>query len=377
MSVPRCVRLAAALALPLALAAARPTAAAPADTTADGFRMAVAPYTFRFPRDHASHPDTRTEWWYFTGHLRAGSRRFGYELTFFRVGVRPRRGPEASAWALHDIYLAHLALTDETRGRFRFHERVERPSLGLAGADTSRLHVWVGDWTCARGPDGRTIRLGARAPDFALALELTPLKPPVIHGEGGVSRKGEGRGRATHYVSFTRLATGGTLTVGGRVLVVEGVSWMDHEFGSDALTPDEAGWDWWSVQLDDGRELMLYRLRRRDGTSEPASSGTLVERDGRSVHLPLAAFSTEATGEWTSARSGARYPSGWRLRVPRAGLDLDVTPTVRDQELVSTGPAGLTYWEGSVRVRGTAGGRPVTGVGYVELTGYAGAPPSM
>uniref|UniRef100_A0A832I3P1 Carotenoid 1,2-hydratase n=1 Tax=Eiseniibacteriota bacterium TaxID=2212470 RepID=A0A832I3P1_UNCEI len=365
-----------AAALGVALAAAPAPAAAPPRNEL-GYRLAVPPWRFEFPRDHAAHPEFQTEWWYYTGHLRAGGRWFGFELTFFRVGLDPARRASRSAWAPHTLHFAHAALTDERGRRFRFDERAARPALGMAGADSARLRAWIGDWSAELLPDGRTHRLRAPARDFALALDLAPLKPPAAHGADGVSQKSAGEGRASHYYSLTRLAARGTVTVDGVEHAVEGTAWMDHEFGSSQLAPDLVGWDWFAVQLEDGRELMLYRLRREDGSDEPHSSGTLVARDGRATHLPREAFSIEATGAWTSPHSGATYPSGWRLRVPRAGLDLALEPTLADQELRTGGPAGVTYWEGAVRVTGAAAGAPARGRGYVELTGYAGRAPGF
>lgn len=342
---------------------------------ADGFALAVPPYAFAFPRDHASHPGFRTEWWYYTGHIAAGARRFGYELTFFRVGLPHLRAGSTSAWAARDLVFEHVALTDETGSRFRCADEARRPALGIAGADSTRYDVWLDDDHARLAHDGRTHLLRGQGQDFGFTLALVPGKPPAVHGEDGVSQKTAGAGNASHYYSLTRMATRGTLRVAGDSLAVDGVSWMDHEFGSSRMADTHAGWDWFSVQLDDGRELMLYRLRRRDGGIEPLSSGTLVERDGRTRHLALADFAIDSTGAWTSPRTHARYPSGWRLRVPSADIALVLEPTVRDQELVAAQMGGVAYWEGSVRVLGTAGGRPVTGEGYVELTGYGGRGP--
>jgi predicted secreted hydrolase len=343
----------------------------------DGWRLAVEPRRFTFPRDHAAHPEYRTEWWYYTGHLEAGGRRFGYQVTFFRAGLDRARERSRSAWAPHTLHFAHFALTDETRGRFRFHDVMRRPALGLAGADTARYHVWVEGSSARLLPDGRAHRVVAVAPEFSLALDLAPLKPPVLHGERGLSRKSSGWGNASHYYSLTRMATSGTLEAGAESLAVTGESWMDHEFGTSQLAEDQVGWDWFSLQLDDGRELMLYVLRRKDGGIEPLSSGTLVGAAGSWRHLERREFAIEAIGRWTSPASGARYPHGWIVRVPGEGLELEVTPTVRDQELRADASGGIVYWEGSARVRGTSRGRAVAGRGYVELTGYAGPTPGL
>lgn len=341
------------------------------------YRLAVPPYRFRFPRDHAAHPEFQTEWWYYTGHLSSGGRRFGFELTFFQVGIDPERKKSKSAWAPHTLYFGHFAVTDEDRGAFHYTESASRPALGMAGSETRRYRVWIHDWSAELLPDGKTHRLKASVPDFGIDLDLTPLKPPALHGIDGVFQKSAGLGRASHYYSMTRLESRGTLRLNGERLPVTGLAWMDHEFGSNQLTPQEAGWDWFSLQLENNRELMLYTMRLKDGGVEPESGGTIVNPDGTWKRLPLAAFQARPAATWRSPRTRAVYPSGWTVRVPAEGLDLRITPTVADQELVTSGSLGVTYWEGSVRVEGNERGKPVRGVGYVELTGYTGAAPAF
>jgi predicted secreted hydrolase len=345
----------------------------------DGFRLAVPPYTFQFPIDHAAHPTFRTEWWYYTGHLRAEDHRFGYELTFFRVGVPVReRAPGAvvSSWRTQQIIFRHLALTDENGKKFRFDERGERQALDLAGADSTRYLVWLGDDYAGLEPDRTTHRLVAAAPDFGIDMRLTPERPPVIHGIDGVSQKSAGLGNASHYYSLTRLTTHGRLRLGGDTLAVEGLSWMDHEFGSARLSNTHTGWDWFSVQLSDGRDLMLYRMRMVDGRLDTCSSGTLVEPDGRVRHLTVGEFDSRAVAQWVSPKTGGRYPGGWwEVNVPGESMRLRLTPALEDQELVAASMGGLAYWEGSVRVTGRSAGQAVTGQGYVELTGYVGPSP--
>lgn len=362
-----------ALAVLCAAAPGEPPAI-PAD--ADGFRLAVPPYEFVFPLDHAAHPTFRTEWWYYTGHLKAGERTFGYELTFFRVGLPVAgSGKGGSAWRAHHMLFQHLALTDEKAGRFLASDRGERQALDLAGADSTRYLVWIGDDYAGLEADRKTHRLVGNAKGFALDLRLVPEKPPVIHGERGVSQKTAGQGNASHYYSITRLATRGRLVLGKDTLAVAGTSWMDHEFASDRLKDTHAGWDWFSVQLSDGRDLMLYRLRLKGGGLEPFSAGTLTDAAGKVRHIRYTEFDTGPTGEWVSPRTGGRYPSGWIVRIPGEGIDLKLAPTVPDQELVAASMGNLAYWEGSVRVTGTSAGKPVTGQGYVELTGYTGRSP--
>lgn len=339
------------------------------------WRLARPGYRYAFPRDHASHPQFQTEWWYYTGHLHAGGgRRYGFELTFFRVGVR-RGPPSRSAWALKDVYFAHFAITDPSRRRFLVTERINRGALRMAGAEAARYRVWIDDWSATL--DGKTHRLRATGPEGSLDLDLHSSKPPVIHGVGGISRKAAGEGRASHYYSLTRMQGSGTLRLGNERTSVTAQAWMDHEWGSNQLTADQIGWDWFSLQLDDGRELMLYLMRRRDGRVDPVSSGTLVAPEGSARHLRLPEFQVTAIGTWKSPRTGGRYPARWRIAVPAAKLDVTLEPVMADQELVTTGGAGIVYWEGAVRVSGGSGpSASARGMGYVELTGYApGASP--
>lgn len=327
---------------------------------------------YRFPRDHAAHPEFKTEWWYYTGHLTTDTGKpFGYQLTFFRVGLGPPRPGATSAWAAPVVFFAHLALTDIDGNRFVFREKSGRGALGIAGAETDRYRVWIDDWQGELA--GESHRLQARDPEVGLELILTPEKPPVIHGEDGISRKAAGEGFASHYYSLTRMATRGVLSYQGQTQAITGMSWMDHEFSSSQLAPSQTGWDWFSLQLSDGSDLMLYLLRHRDGSLAPHSSGTLVDPQGGPRHLKLGDFQVEATGTWTSPRSGAVYPAGWRLSLPGAGYTLTLTPSVVDQELVTAASTRVTYWEGSVRVTGEQRGQKISGQGYVELTGYAGS----
>ncbi|MEJ5330333.1 MAG: lipocalin-like domain-containing protein [Desulfobaccales bacterium] len=336
-----------------------------------GFLTARPGYQWQFPRDHGAHPGYRTEWWYYTGHLVSDQGElFGYQVTFFRVALTPSPPRRASAWAADTVYFAHLALTDGPGRRFYFRERAQRGALGLAGAATDRLHVWVDDWQATA--QGEDIRLTARDEGLALDLTLTPVKPPVFHGDGGFSRKAAGTDHASLYYSLTRLATRGSVTVNGRRFSVSGESWMDREFSSSQLAPNQAGWDWFALQLEDGAEIMLYHLRLTDGGVDAASSGTYVDPQGRTRHLTRDDFRITVTGHWRSAQSGARYPAAWEIRLPALGYELSLTPTLPDQELRTTGSTRITYWEGQVKVTGRLQDAPVTGRGYVELTGYAG-----
>ncbi|HWT05780.1 MAG TPA: lipocalin-like domain-containing protein [Xanthomonadales bacterium] len=340
--------------------------------TSLGFLNARVPWVFQFPRDHAAHFSFQSEWWYFTGHLVADDgRRFGYELTFFRYGLRPgdpRPLRGQSEWRGNQVYPVHLALTDERGQRFVYDERFAREALGMGSASDRVLDVRADRWTL-RGSSPFVLR--AQSERVGVSLVQVAEKVPAVHGRSGVSLKAACATCASHYYSMTRLRTSGALRYAGRVLRVRGVSWMDHEFGSDELQRDQVGWDWFSIQLDDRREIMSYRLRMKDGSFAAESSGSVVDARGGVRYLARDRVVVDAVGRWASPHTGAVYPSGWRVRVASAGVDATLVPTVLDQELAGTA-GGVSYWEGAVDVRDTATGRRL-GVGYVELTGYAGA----
>ena len=333
------------------------------------WRRVAAPLALAFPRDHGAHLDFRTEWWYLTGTLAdANGRRVGVQLTFFRRGIDPAdTAPPAAGLAATQVLAAHLAVTDPAGGRLLFAERARRAAAGLAGCAESDLAVWVEEWRLERRPDGT---LAARASDrergIAVDLELVPLGPLVLHGDGGVSVKGPDPGNASAYLTWPRLRTSGWVRVDGAELAVAGESWLDHEWGTSQLGAGVAGWDWLGVRLADGRSLMAFRLRRADGAADPHSSGTLVAADGSTRHLAAADLEIAPVGTWTSAASGAAYPARLRVRVPAAGLDLELRPWVAAAEIDARASTGVVYWEGPVDVTGSAAGS-----GYLELTGYA------
>jgi len=337
--------------------------ALPLPATGPDWRAALPGYRYQFPRDHFDHPEFRTEWWYYTGNLRArDGRRYGFELVFFRQGQR--RGPSgnASTWRVDDLYLGHLALTDIDGRAFRYFRRLNRAGPAIAGASFEERRIWNGNWE-AKWDDAGGQRLRAAAAGIRFTLRLKPLKPPVIHGENGVSQKAGGAGQASHYVSVPRLSVEGTLNG----LQVAGTAWMDHEWFTHQLEPDQAGWDWFSAQFDNGAELMLFQLRRRDGSVDPWSAGTFIDREGKARHLKRAEFALAPLAWWTSPKTGARYPIRWRIEVPALGLALECAAAVPGQELAAEDGPGPSYWEGAVTYTGGA-----AGVGYLEMTGYAG-----
>jgi len=327
------------------------------------YRQAVPGYHYAFPRDHFEHPEFRTEWWYYTGNLRdADGKRFGFELVFFREG-QERDDANPSAWRIDDLYLAHLAVTDIDGRHFYSHERLNRAGPGIAGASFTERRVWNGNWRAVW--QGERQVLEATAEDFHFRMELQPVKQPVVHGVNGVSQKGDQPGQASHYVSITRLAVSGELVIGGKRHAVTGTAWMDHEWFTNQLDREQTGWDWFSAQLDDRTELMIFRLRRKDGTIDSHSAGTYVDGEGHAKHLTHADFSLTPLNTWRSPRTGASYPVHWRMQVPSLGITLDVSAIYEAQELISEESNGPNYWEGAVTYSGSR-----TGVGYLEMTGY-------
>lgn len=329
------------------------------------YAIARPGYHYEFPRDHFSHPAFQTEWWYFTGNLwDQGGRRFGFELTFFRSATTENR-TAANVWDPPDVWLAHLTLSDIEGGKFYHYERLNRAGPGLAGASLEQGRIWNGNW------QARLDRLQAVAETFEFDLALRSDKPPVIHGENGVSQKAAGEGHASHYVSFTRLETTGKLKYAGREFQVRGTTWMDHEFFTNVLGADQTGWDWFSVQLDSREELMVGRLRRKDGSIDRVFHGTYIDASGKARTLRSEEIQFTPGETWQSPTTGARYPVAWRIEIPTLALDLRLTTPLQKQEL--TGKAAGAYWEGAVDYQGTARGKAVKGVGYLEMTGYAGA----
>jgi len=335
-----------------------------------GFRRARPGERPMLPADHGPHPDFRSEWWYFTGNLEtAAGRHFGFQLTFFRFAMAPRPVRRASAWGTRQLWMGHLALTDTEGRRFFSHERLARGAQGLAGAQAQPFRVWLEDWSAAStGEDFLPLRLTAAHDGFVLDLRLEPGRPPVFQGEDGYSAKGPEAGNASLYYSFTRMPAAGVLELDGERLQVSGLTWLDREWSTSALGPGLAGWDWFSIQLDDGSDLMFYGLRREDGSMDELSAGTLFEADGGLVRLDRDGVDLVPGERWRSPATGVRYPLQWSLRIPALDLRLDVEPRIEGQEM----DLSVRYWEGAIQARGERGGRPVSGSGYLEMTGYDG-----
>ncbi len=345
----------------------------------DGYALAVEARDFRFPADHGPHPDFKTEWWYVTGHLESdGGRRFGYQFTLFRSALAPADADPSStsAWSTRQAYMGHFAITDIDREAFHARERFARGAAGLAGSSAQPLEVWLEGWRIegsAQG-DGFPMTLTAHDPggdgEAQIGLELTfdPGKGIVLNGDRGLSQKSPEAGNASYYYSLPRMPTDGTLQVGGETFSVVGSSWLDREWSTSVLGEGQIGWDWFALQLDDGRDVMAYRIRQDDGTAALESEGILIGADGQSTRLRWDAdITVEDSGSWRSADGVAEYPARWNVRIPGEKLELRVEPLVADQEL----RLAFRYWEGAVRVSGDGPDGPITGLGYVELTGYA------
>lgn len=340
------------------------------------WREAKAGYVFSFPRDHAAHPDFKIEWWYYTGNVRTNEgRRFGYQVTFFRVGI-DHTPANPSKWAVRDLYMTHLAVSDPRGQRYRYAEKLSRGGPGLAGAKTDTYYAWNDDWTAGLRAPGAARRehvLHAKSPQAGIDLVLDEGKPPAINGTNGINQKGAREGNASHYYSLTRMPTRGTLWVDGERFEVTGDSWMDHEFSTSFLEPEQRGWDWFSIQLSDNRELMLYRMRRADGSHDPRSSGTLVDVDGKTTHLSNDDFTLTPGRSTFRSKNGAVYPTEWSVSVPSHQIELKVTTPLNDQELSLVQSTGIAYWEGMIDVVGQSGSQAVRGAGYLEMTGYHGS----
>ena len=338
------------------------------------FARALEPLEFEFPRDHGPHNDYATEWWYYTGNLTGeDGGEYGFQLTFFRSGLAPGDPNRPSDFAAQQLYMAHFAVTSAPAGRHVSFDRFSRGAGGIAGATGwPRYEVWLDDWRAQETVPGQ-MHLQAAAEDdsgpISIDLTLAETHPPLLHGEAGFSRKGPEPGNANHYYSLVRMETAGEIVFAGRRIPVTGLSWMDHEFGTSALSGDAVGWDWFAVTLDNDVILMFAEIRTLSGASQEIFEGTLGFPDGRQVSISPDDFTLPPTEQWTSPDSGTVYPGGWRVTFPRHEIELTIDPLIDDQEM----DVAFMYYEGATVVRGTMNGEPVAGRGYVELTGYGGS----
>ncbi len=342
-----------------------------------GYLSVTGPCRLEFPKDHGSHPGYRTEWWYFTGNVQSATgNRYGFQLTFFRRRITPmgseKNWPKPpSAWRTSQIYVAHAALSDLDGKRHFYDQCMGRGVLGIAGESRNNdvVRIFAKKWTARIGP--KVLHLKVISEKFSFDLGLVPVKPVVLHGDRGYSRKGSAPESASCYYSWTRLKTKGKMTLDGKTFDVRGLSWMDHEFSTAPLEPGIVGWDWFGLQLSDNTEIMIYLLREKNGRWNPASSGTYVRSDGKTIHLSIHDIDATVMETWKSPHSGAVYPLRWHIRILSPAMDLSVSSNLANQEMRTQESTGVTYWEGSVSVRGNKKGRRVDGLGYMELTGYA------
>ena len=326
-----------------------------------GFKRAVDKREFKFPDDFGPHFDYQTEWWYYTGNLTdSAGRDFGYQLTIFRRSLSPEEQERESKWASNQIYFAHFALTDIENNKFYSSERWSRDSMKLAGAQSNPFRVWIDNWSIEK--KGETFLLKASDNKVSIDLLLEPIKPIVLQGNNGLSQKSEESGNASYYFSQTSLDTSGMVSIDGQEFNVRGLSWLDREWSTSALSENQQGWDWFSLQLDDGREIMLYQLRLKDGGIDPYSSGTIINKNGTYLSLRASDFSIDVLDKWKSPDTGKVYPSKWGISIPAHNIELTLSPAINNQELLLS----FIYWEGAVKVTGNG----ISGKGYVELTGY-------
>jgi predicted secreted hydrolase len=344
-----------------------------AQESAQGWRLAVPGYQITFPRDYLAHDEFRTEWWYFTGNLWGkDGRPFGYQLTFFRFGYRSPRQRVAvqSRFVMNNLKFAHFAVTDIRNNGFYYDSRASRGAFGEAGFGQGDRLAWIDNWELSLGSD---FHLSAATEKYSLDLHLKPEKPPVLQGEYGLSQKADGEGRASYYYSITRLSSSGSIKIGKETYEVTGNSWFDREWATNQLGEDQAGWNWFAIQLADGSDLMLCEIRLKDGGIDRHSCGKWVGADGSVVTLGAKDFELISTKSWKSPVSNAEYPLEWRLRIPKLNLELAITPRVENQEL----NLSVVYWEGAIELKGVLQNRTVSGLGYMELTGYHGEAPGL
>ncbi len=346
----------------------------------DEWTPARAGYQYTFPADHFSHSGFKTEWWYATGNLKAttSDQRFGVQFTIFRSGLRPPAStPVKSKWVVDSFGLGHFAVSDLTNEEFHFNQEIARGSMGDAGfpefSSTSTDPQTLAFLSKSRieliDRDKNVFRIVADLGDTSYDLTIAPTRnQPVFHGADGISQKGAGAENASHYYSYTRMQTTGTITISGKPHQVGGTMWLDREWASNQLGPDQIGWDWFALQLDDESEIMIYQMRTANGGTDPYSHGTIIAKDGTTIPVKHSDYSLTPVEMWKSPKTGATYPVTWKLEIPKINIELTISAAFAQQELALD---PVTYYEGAVIVDGERKGGKLTGRGYMELTGYA------
>jgi predicted secreted hydrolase len=345
----------------------------------EGYLRAMGPRDFVFPDDHGPHPGFRTEWWYYTGNVFTDEgRQFGYQFTIFRSQLNPpdsanQSQPFYDDWNTDQLYLGHFAISDVQDEEHVFEERNSRGAAGLAGAQVDPYRIWLEDWEIIRmsseNSDDKSfpVQIKAKMEDgTAIDLVVTPTKPLVLQGEEGYDQKGEEEGNASYYLAFTRMNAEGTFTINDEDHEVSGSSWMDHEWSTSALDENQEGWDWFSIQLSNGYDLMYYQLRNNDGSVSEFTVGSLVDPEGSKTTITPKDVELEVLDSWESPHSGSEYPSQWTLRIPAQNLELELATLFPDQEM----DVSVRYFEGTLSVSGQMNGEEVGGNGFIEMTGY-------
>lgn len=332
------------------------------DDTA-GYARATEARAFRFPGDHGPHPEFRNEWWYLTGHLDAADgKSYGFQVTFFRVALSPQHNPGESDWRTRQVWMAHAALSDISRRQHQAEERFARQAIGLAGATATPFRVWLEDWQLAANSQNNDWLLQVPADEFSLQLRLRPQTPIIAQGEHGLSQKSAAPGNASFYYSIPRLQASGQLSVAGQLVDVSGLAWLDREWSTSALGADQQGWDWFSLQLDDGRNLMYYQLRRKDGSRDPHSSGSISDESGLIRRIIATDVQLEPIAYWQNDER--RYPVEWRMHM-RGEPAWRLKALFPQQEM----RLSVRYWEGAIEISEEKSGKPL-GRGYLEMAGY-------
>ncbi|MDZ7659663.1 lipocalin-like domain-containing protein [Fodinibius sp.] len=345
----------------------------------EGYLRATGPREFVFPEDHGPHPGFKTEWWYYTGNLfTEDGRQFGYQFTIFRSQLNPPTEVKddtasGSDWNTNQLYLGHFAISDVKNKDHIFEERYSRGAAGLAGAEIEPYRIWLEDWEIVRNNTSQSddksfpVRIIAETDGkVSIDLSVNPVKPLVLQGEEGYDIKGSGEGNASYYLAFTRMDTEGVITKDGEQFEVSGASWMDHEWSTSALDESQEGWDWFSIQLSNGYDLMYYQLRNNDGSASQFTTGSLVDPEGKKTTLNPEDVTIEVLDRWKSPHTGSEYPSEWRMEIPKKDLTLDLATLFDDQEMA----VSVQYYEGTVSVSGSMNGEDISGNGFIEMTGY-------
>ena len=334
----------------------------------EGYSIADEPIEFVFPDDHEAHEDFRNEWWYFTGNLYDDNdRRFGYQLTFFRIAISPIEADRESEWATNQIYMAHFTISDVENEEFYCFEKLNRGALGIAGFQEEGFGVNVEDWYITGVGDGEfPWQLYAEKDDITLSIEVNPLKDIVLQGDNGLSRKSLDEGNASYYYSITRLVTEGYIDIEGERYNVSGNSWLDREWSTSALSQEQAGWDWFSLQLDNGTDIVYFQLRYKDGSPYPYNEGLIVDAEGNTIRLGTGDIKLMVTKTWQSPLGGV-YPIEWQAEIALLDKTVIIRAVFPEQEL----DLSTRYWEGAVNICEEEDPGKLIGIGYMELTGYA------